>query len=201
MLQAEKLLRSANLREKLTYHAVCAWQQLDYECAVNLFTSIAEFFPRDTLVVKFAEWLFYCSGQAFQAECFLALCEKCASENQDESHFLAIHSFALELCGKYTQANEMAERAIEMNQITPWAHHTLAHVYLLGSDIEGGIKRLQNLQSSWNTILSLLKGHNTWHLALFHLANRNEMETMKLYPDIFGTLPDTVLEQLDAISF
>lgn len=201
LLQAEKCLRTANLREKLTYQAVRAWQRLDYECAISLFTSIAALFPRDTLAIKFAEWLFYCSGQAFQAKRFLALCEKSAPENQDESHFLAIHSFALELCGHYSQAKVMAERAIDMDLLTPWAHHTLAHVYLLQNDISSGISCLRKLQPSWDKILPLLKGHNSWHLALFYLANRKKTETIELFnSSIFGIWPDTVLEQLDAIS-
>ncbi|WED44226.1 tetratricopeptide repeat protein [Legionella cardiaca] len=200
LLQAEKQLRQANLREKLTYYAARAWLRLDYAAAITLLTTIIELYPRDTLAIKFAEWLFYCSGQAFQAKQFLALCESCSQHNQDESHFLAIHSFALELCGHYPQAKAVAEQAIAMGPITPWSHHTLAHVYLMENDINGGIKRLEDLRNSWTNILPLLKGHNTWHLALFHLANRDETETMKLFPDIFGTLPDTLLEQLDAIS-
>ncbi|WP_045107479.1 tetratricopeptide repeat protein [Legionella hackeliae] len=200
LLQAEKQLRTANLREKMLYHALRAWERLDYDAALTLLTSVVELFPRDTLALKFAEWLFYCTGQAYQAKQFLALCEKCAQYNQDESHFLATHSFALELCGQYPQAKAMAEEAVSLEVITPWAHHTLAHVYLMEGDIEGGIKRLQVLQKSWAHILPLLKGHNTWHLALFQLANRDEDETMKLFPNIFGSLPEILLEQLDAIS-
>ena len=200
LLAAAKLCDEANAREKILYQAVFCWSQRDYTQAINLLEQVIELFPRDTLALKILEWLFYCTGQAFQAERFLHVCEQCASVNQDESHFLAIHSFALELCGYYSLAREMAEKAIAMNLLTPWAHHTLAHVSLLDHDISGGIKRLRSLQSSWEHILPLLKGHNSWHLALFHLAQRNEHEVMKLYPNIFGTLPNTVLEQLDAIS-
>ncbi|CEG58527.1 tetratricopeptide repeat protein [Legionella fallonii] len=200
LFSAEKLLEKANLREKILYDVVLHWYQRDYTQAINLLEQVIELFPRDTLALKILEWLFYCTGQAFQAERFLRICNQCASVNQDESHFLATHSFALELCGYYSQARDMAERAIAMNLFTPWAHHTLAHVALLDRDISGGIKRLQSLQSSWDGILPLLKGHNTWHLALFHLAQRNEQEIIKLYPSIFGALPNTVLEQLDAIS-
>ncbi len=200
LLEAEKLLGFANLREQIIYNAVLSWYQRDYTRAIKLLENVIELFPRDTLALKFLEWLFYCTGQAFQADNFLRICYQCAAVNQDESHFLAIHSFALELSGHYSQATEMAEAAIVMNRITPWAHHTLAHVFLLNHDLEGGIKRLGSLQSSWEQILPLLKGHNTWHLALFHLAQRNEQEVMKLYPSVFGTMPHTVLEQIDAVS-
>lgn len=197
---ASQLLKSGNEREKLIFEAVRHWSNRDYANAISLFVTLLERYPRDTLALKFLEWLFYCTGQAFQAEYFLKVCDKCAPENQDESHFLASHSFALELCGQYSQAKDMAEEAIAMNLLTPWAHHTLAHVYLLTKDVAGGINRLQTLQKTWRDILPLLKGHNTWHLALFHLANRNEDEVRKLYSDISGAMPDTVLEQLDTIS-
>ncbi|HAT9295669.1 TPA: tetratricopeptide repeat protein [Legionella pneumophila subsp. pneumophila] len=197
---ASRLLTSANEREKLIFEAVTNWSKRDYANAISLLVTLLERYPRDTLALKFMEWLFYCTGQAFNAEYFLKVCDKCAPENQDESHFLAIHSFALELCGQYSKAREMAEEAITMNLLTPWAHHTLAHVHLLTSDITGGINRLRDLQKTWEDILPLLKGHNTWHLALFYLANRNEEEVKKLYPHISGALPDTVLEQLDTIS-
>ncbi|BCA94474.1 tetratricopeptide repeat protein 38 family protein [Legionella antarctica] len=200
LVQAEKLLQFANLREQILYEAVFSWYQRDYTKAINLLENVVALFPKDTLALKFLEWLFYCTGQAFQADNFLRVCNQCASENQDESHFLAIHSFALELCGHYAQSMEMAEAAIAMNRVTPWAHHTLSHVYLLNHDFSGGVRRLGELQSSWDQILPLLKGHNTWHLALFHLAQRNENEVMKLYPAVFGTMPDTVLEQIDALS-
>ncbi|KTD61754.1 tetratricopeptide repeat protein [Legionella spiritensis] len=200
LMQAEKQLHNANRREQLLYHAAVAWQRRDFECAIALFAAVTDLFPRDTLALKFAEWLFYCQGQAYKGHQYLALCEQCAGENQDESHFLAMHSFALELSGHYDKANDMAEQAISMNRLTPWAHHTLAHVYLLKNDITGGIKRLQTLQGSWNDILPLLKGHNTWHLALFHLAWRDNAAVSYLFPEIFGTMPDTVSEQIDAIS-
>ncbi|WP_431606648.1 tetratricopeptide repeat protein [Legionella maioricensis] len=200
LLEAEKLLEFANLREQILYKAVLNWYQRDYTQAINLLENVIELFPRDTLALKMLEWLFYCTGQAFQADNFLRVCNQCASVNQDESHFLAIHSFALELCGYYSQARDMAEAAIAMNLVTPWAHHTLAHVSLLNHDLVGGMKRLDSLRSTWDHILSVLKGHNTWHLALFHLAQRNEQEVIKLYPGIFGTMPNTVLEQIDALS-
>lgn len=58
LLQAEKLLGNTNLREKLTYEAIKAWQRLDYDAALTLFYGLLELFPRDTLALKFAEWLF-----------------------------------------------------------------------------------------------------------------------------------------------
>ncbi|MGQ3889123.1 tetratricopeptide repeat protein [Legionella sp. CNM-1927-20] len=199
--KSEKLLHHSNLREKLTYYAVYAWAKLNYECAITLFTSIVKHFPKDVLALKFAEWLFYCTGQSYQSQYFLKLCKSCVKQNQDDPAFLSSYSFAHELCGHSAEAKAIAKRAIELtNSAVPWAHHTLAHAYLLENNIEEGIRCLERLSSSWATILPLLKGHNTWHLALFHLANRNEQKVLELFPAIFGNLPNTILEQIDAIS-
>ena len=162
LLQAERQLKTANLREKLIYQAVRALQRLDYECGLSILTAVVSLFPRDTLAIKLAEWLFYCSGQAYQAARFLRLCDQSAAVNQDEPHFLATHAFALELSGHHAHAKRMAEQGIEMNRITPWAHHCLGHIYLLQNDIDGGLRCLQDLQSSWDGLLPLMKGHNSW---------------------------------------
>ncbi|KTD44504.1 tetratricopeptide repeat protein [Legionella quateirensis] len=197
---AERYVPGANIREQLLYNATLNWSDLKHHEALSILEQVMQLYPRDTLAMKLMEWLFYCTGQAYQAEYFLRVCTMCAAENQDESHFLATHSFALELCGHYARAREMAEAAINMELITPWAHHTLAHVALLTQDLDGGIKRLNSLKDSWQTVHPLSKGHNTWHLALLYLAQRNENDVLKLYPSISGTLPDTVLEQIDAVS-
>jgi len=200
LLAAEKLLKTANTREQLLFQAVKAWLILDYQQALILLTQITERYPRDTLAAKFAEWIYYCTGQAYQSKRYLALCNNIATHNQDEANFLAMHSFALELCGYYPQAKDMAEQATDMQRVTPWAHHTLAHMYLNSNKIEEGITCLRGLQDSWSGILSLVRGHNTWHLALFYLALRDEQKTMQLYPQIFGILPALPSEQIDAIS-
>lgn len=200
LYKAEKLSAKTNLREKLLYQGARAWQRRDYECALTLLTSVTELYPRDTLAAKFAEWIFYCTGQKYQASRYLSFCERMASVNQDESHFLAMHAFAYELNGLLDEAQGMAEQALSIEPLTPWAHHCLAHVYLNNNKIDTGLRVMQPFQTSWESILSLLRGHNTWHVALFHLANRNQDAVMQLYPTIFGTLPDVVCEQLDAIS-
>ncbi|WP_392536389.1 tetratricopeptide repeat protein [Legionella sp. 227] len=200
LLHAEKLLPTANLREKLTYQAVKAWMNLEYESALTILASLTALYPRDTLAAKFAEWLFYCAGQAYNSHNYLAFCERIAAHNQDESHFIAMHSFAAELSGHVTAAQQLAEQALTMEPITPWAHHTLAHTYLNTNNIAKGIEALETFRGSWDEISSLLRGHNSWHLALFYMALRQADKVMDLYPVIFGLSPEIITEQIDAIS-
>lgn len=200
LFQAEKLLSLANLREKLTYQAVKAWMNLDYEGALTLLSGLTALYPRDTLAAKFAEWLFYCSGQAYHGHHYLAFCERIAAYNQDDAHFIAMHSFAAELSGHLSDAQYFAEKALSLEPVTPWAHHTLAHIYLNTHHLGQGITALETFRESWEQISTLLRGHNTWHLALFYLALRQVDKVMALYPVIFGSFPEIVAEQLDALS-
>lgn len=200
LLQAEQLIRTANLREKLIYYAAQAWMNLDYQNALTLLTSVTELYPRDTLAAKFAEWLFYCVGQKCTAADYLALCQRMAKENQDESHFIAMHAFAYELSGYLPEAQYEAEKAIALELVTPWAHHALAHAYLKANNMHAGIATMEAFRGTWEQITPLLRGHNSWHLALFYLALRQEDKVMELYPYIFGFSPQVVTEQMDALS-
>jgi hypothetical protein len=200
LFEAEKLVHAANLREKLMFQAANAWLSLNYERALTLLAGLTAIYPRDTLAAKFAEWLFYCSGQAYNAHSYLIFCERIAKHNQDESHFIAMHSFAAELSGHVTDAQRLAEQALLIDPLTPWAHHTLAHLYLNINQMAKGIDTLEAFRSSWNEISPLLCGHNSWHLALFYLAFRQADRVMRLYPLIFGTSPEIICEQIDAIS-
>lgn len=198
--QAEQVLSSAGIRECLLLQAVSAWSQNDYKAGLERLHAITQQFPRDIFSAKLAEWLYYCSGQYYHAQRYLALCERIAKENQDQAYFLAMHAFAHELNGHLQEAQILAEKAITLEKGVAWAHHCLAHVYLNSNQIATGIQCLQAFQPEWQTIFPLLRGHNIWHLALFHLANRDEQEIMNLYPSIFGTLPDLVGEHIDSIS-
>jgi hypothetical protein len=200
LFYAEKLLRDANLREKLIYYATKAWMSRDYANALTLLASITELYPRDTLAAKFAEGIFYCSGQEYHAADYLILCQRMAKENQGDPYFLSMHSFALELAGYLSEAEKVAEKAILLDPITPWAHHTLAHVYLNANHITEGIAKFGAFRDCWKFVLPLLRGHNTWHLALFYLALKQEDQVMALYPSIFGMFPQLVCEHIDAVS-
>lgn len=200
LFHAEQLLHSANLREKLAYEAAKAWMSLDYAGALTLLSGLTMIYPRDTLAAKFAEWLFYCTGQAYNSHHYLAFCERIAPYNQDESHFIAMHSFAAELSGHLSEAQCLAEKALLLETLTPWAHHTLAHIYLNTSNLAKGIAVLETFRVSWEEISPLLRGHNSWHLALFYLALRHVEKVMALYPAIFGCSPEVISEQIDALS-
>ncbi len=199
--KAKSLIPSSNERERLYYKAVQAWYDRDHETALDTFELITQKWPRDCVAAKFAEWLFYCLGQKYHAKRFLNMTTPMYELNKNEPGFLATHSFALELNGHYAQSLEMAEQALSLEKVTPWAHHTIGHALLLSSKIDQGIAKLESFKPLWKGTLPPLCGHNTWHLSLFYLANRNEDKCLELFsPGIWGGAPGLSLEQIDAIS-
>src|SRR3990167_1858245 len=199
---AEKTLETSTQREKLFYYIILSWQQLDYELTLTLLKSFTKLYPQDLAAIKIAEWIFYCTGQSYNAKQFLSMCETVKGYHKDNSHFLAIYAFALELAGDFSTAYEIAQRALTINPLTPWAHHALAHVYMMQGQMSSGIHVLELYQPTWEDIMPLLKGHNTWHLGLLYIAELKMEKAALLYPkNISGPYPKNVLQQMDAISF
>jgi tetratricopeptide (TPR) repeat protein len=199
---AEILLRSATERERLIFQAIKAWHRVDYELALTLLTQITTQWPTDCTSIKMAEWFYYCTGQVYNAQPFLAMCQTTYEHCKQHAGFLATHSFALELNGRYQEAMDMALHAIDLKPVSPWAHHTVGHVTLTTSKIKEGIKFFQNYAPTWEGVLPFLRGHLHWHYSLFSVANRDESAANAHYENgMWGTNPDTILEQLDAISY
>lgn len=198
---AEKLLPIASQREQIFYQAICAWHKLDYELALTLLIAQTELWQRDCVAAKIAEWLFYCTGQKHQAKRFLKMCKKMRAHQRNNNHFMAIDAFALELNRKFDRSYTTAMQALDIDVATPWAHHALSHVFLMTNRVEAGITALEKFQPSWEDILPPLKGHNTWHLGLFYLANRDEQKVKKTYNEIIQlNLPEIMPQQIDSIS-
>lgn len=199
---AEFLLRQASERERLIFQAIKAWYRVDYELALTLLTEITTLWPTDCTSAKIAEWLYYCVGQPYQAKPFLAMCEKMHEHCKQYPGFLATHSFALELNQRYQEAMDMALHAIDMELVTPWAHHTVGHVTLNTSQIDKGLALYKEYSPSWEKILSFLRGHLYWHYSLYPVALRDENAANQFYQGgIWGANQNTILEQLDAISY
>jgi len=199
--QAKLRLSSANEREKLLFYAVEAWYDKHFEAAITLFSTIVTLYPKDTLALKFAEWLFYCTGQAYNGRRYLKLCYQATKENQADPYFLACLSFAYELSGFYDKAYAQAEQAMTIEPILPWAHHTIAHVLLMTQNIDKSIQFLQQVRPSWDGVMPLLKGHNSWHLALGYVANLEGEKALKILEnDLWGNDINLIGTQLDMVS-
>lgn len=198
---AERCSAVANDRERFWLQVAWYWYRKSYNAALSSLETLLLNYPEDLLALKIAEWLYYCLGQAHCAKSYKILCESIADFHKDNSAFLSMYSFSLELCGQYHNAAETAEMALILDPKAAWAQHTLAHCYLKQSQFGKGIKLLEKAKTSWNDISPLLVGHNTWHLALFYLAQRKKDPIRALLEhSILAKNPDCELEYIDKIA-
>jgi tetratricopeptide (TPR) repeat protein len=128
--EASPLLNFANEREQSLYQTAEYWSDQSLSEALKHIERHCFKWPQDLTAIKIAEFLFYCKGQKYESKRFLRLTSHCHSEHKDNPYFLAIHSFALELSGRLDDSLQTAQKALQLNEKNPWAHHTLSHIFL-----------------------------------------------------------------------
>ena len=82
---------------------------------------------------------------------------------------LAFHGFGLEEAGDYTRAEDESREAAELEPLSFWPHHTVAHVMEMTGRPEDGLGCLAAREALWSNPSHLNQVHIWWHKALFHL--------------------------------
>ena len=199
--RAEVLRGRMNARERLFLVAANAWWSGDFESAAERLEALATQWPRDLVALKACEFLYYVMGQHWSGERFLAHVERIAEVNEDSGPFLGIWGFAAELCGQRERAFELAGRALDLSPDDAWTHHTLSHVYLMEGRAAEGRQALQPRLEGWSGSAPSIRGHNTWHLALFSVVLADPEPASDLYRDRIAVGESAgVGELIDAIS-
>jgi hypothetical protein len=185
-------------REAALVDLVAAWVAGERLRAIALAEAMAVEWPRDIVVAKLAEFLFY---EAPDYRRHLRFMRAIAPAHDRLSHFHAMYAFALELAACYGEAERAAERAVALDVHTPWAHHALAHLYLNQGRLAEGIRALEDFAPTWGAHARSIQCHNAWHLALLHLTNGDYGRAAAIGRErIWGVVPDSVFEQVDAIA-
>ena len=92
--------------------------------------------------------------------------------SKDQSGYgtlLAIHAFGLEEAGDYTRAEDESRDAAELEPLSFWPHHTVAHVMEMTGRPEDGLGWMAAREALWSTPGHMNQVHIWWHKALFHL--------------------------------
>src|SRR5438874_2246007 len=102
--------------------------------------------------------------------------------------FLAMHAFGLEEAGDYGRAEDESRAAAELEPLSFWPHHTVAHVMEMTGRPEDGLDWMAARESLWSSPGHLNQVHIWWHKALFHLELGQYDAALALYD---GPLRDT----------
>jgi hypothetical protein len=82
---------------------------------------------------------------------------------------LAFHGFGLEEAGEYARAEDESRESAEIDPLSFWPHHTVAHVMEMTGRPEDGLGWMVAREALWSTPDHLNQVHIWWHKALFHL--------------------------------
>jgi tetratricopeptide (TPR) repeat protein len=94
---------------------------------------------------------------------------------------LAFHAFGAEEAGDYIRAEEESRAAAELEPLSFWPHHTVAHVMEMTGRPEDGLGWMAAREQLWSTPGHLNQVHIWWHKALFHLELGQYEAALALY--------------------
>ncbi len=94
---------------------------------------------------------------------------------------LAFHGFGLEEAGDYARAEDESREAAELEPLSFWPHHTVAHVMEMTGRPEDGLGWMAARENLWSTPAHANQVHIWWHKALFHLELGQYDEALALY--------------------
>jgi hypothetical protein len=79
---------------------------------------------------------------------------------------LAFHGFGLEEAGDYARAEDESRAAAELEPLSFWPHHTVAHVMEMTGRPEDGLEWMAARQALWSSPSHPNQVHIWWHKAL-----------------------------------
>jgi tetratricopeptide (TPR) repeat protein len=94
---------------------------------------------------------------------------------------LAFHAFGLEEAGDYTRAEDESRAAAELEPLSFWPHHTVAHVMEMTGRPEDGLGWMAARAVLWSTPGHMNQVHIWWHKALFHVELGQYDAALALY--------------------
>ncbi|HEU0218859.1 MAG TPA: tetratricopeptide repeat protein [Stellaceae bacterium] len=96
---------------------------------------------------------------------------------------LAMHAFGLEESGDYARAEEESRAAAELEPLSFWPHHTVAHVMEMTGRPDDGLGWMAAREALWSSPEHLNRVHIWWHKSLFHLELGQYDAALALYDD------------------
>ena len=94
---------------------------------------------------------------------------------------LAFHAFGAEEAGDYARAEDESRAAAELEPLSFWPHHTVAHVMEMTGRPEDGLGWMAAREKLWSSPGHMNQVHIWWHRALFNLELGQYDAALALY--------------------
>ena len=194
--KAESLTGDA--REMAAVAAARAWVDGDIPAVSQICEDTVSSHPRDMAMLKLGQYHLFNQGD-FPG--MLRIATKSISGAEDIAYAHGMLSFGFEESHLLDQAEAAARCALELEASEPWAHHTLAHVYLTRGDMAEGAAFMEGVAHHWDELNSFMHTHNWWHLALFYLSLGRHDDVRRVYDKhVWGLSKSYSQDQIGAVS-
>lgn len=190
-------------REKKHINAVKLWAQGEMTEACLVWESILEENPLDMLALKFAhDSYFYQAHHPQMRDSIARVFPKWESSMPLYSYLYGMHSFGLEECNHYAEAEKVARKGLELNRSDCWSTHSMAHVLEMTGRSSEGIQFMSSTENDWN-ICAMLACHNYWHYGVYNIERGLYDEAVGLFDTQIGpraAKSGAMLDMVDACS-
>jgi tetratricopeptide (TPR) repeat protein len=199
VVSAEALLPRAGRRERGLVAAARALIDGDWGRACAILDRLLIDDPRDILAIQTAHLMDFFRGDSLNLRNRIArVLPHWDAGVPGYSYLLGMYAFGLEECNQYSESEDTARRALELEPRDGWAVHAAVHVMEMQGRIDEGIEWLVSREADWAPGNSFAF-HNYWHLTLFYLDQARYAEALSLYDThIHSEPPDAALQLLDA---
>ncbi|MBV8090021.1 MAG: tetratricopeptide repeat protein [Alphaproteobacteria bacterium] len=187
MAQAAKLVDAARLltlneREQAHLAALACLMQGQRAAAVTVLDRHLMRYPFDIVAHQAAALMDGFLGRFHWVRDRSARALPLWSNNQSGyGTLLALHAFGAEEAGDYARAEDESRAAADLEPLSFWPHHTVAHVMEMTGRPEDGLGWMAARQALWSGPGHLNQVHIWWHKALFHLELGQYEEARALY--------------------
>ncbi len=178
--------------------AVDGWSRGDTRGALEHYRNLAEQWPGDIASAKWGQYIAFNLGHPVAMR---SLAEAVLPAHRDTAEAWSMLAFGEEQCHRLEAAEDAALYAHSLKQTDPWAHHAIAHVYESQDRSRDAIRFLKDHARGWEDRSIFVRGHNWWHLALFHLDRGDNDRALEIYDNhLWGIWPEFAQEQVGAVS-
>jgi hypothetical protein len=179
-------------RERTHAAALAAAIDGDLARACGVYDRILDDEPADVLALWAAHILDYYLGNPERLRSRSSrVLQHWSPRSQGYHAVLSMHAFALQECGDYDAAEEMALRALELEPRDLRAQHALLHVHEMQGSAADGIRWAARHAAQWDG-----NHHLWWHVALFMLALDRPHAALAIHD--LRLRQDTLAELIDA---
>ncbi len=178
--------------------AVDAWSHGDTRQTLEHIRDLVERHPDDIAASKWGQYHAFNLGHPIALR---SLAETILPAHRGTAEAWGMLAFAEEQCHRFAAAEEAGFQALALRPSDPWAHHAIAHVYESQDRTRDAIKFLTAQAPGWEDRSIFMRGHNWWHLALFHLDRGEHERVFEIHDEhLWGIWPEFAQEQIGAIS-